>query len=133
MDNIKTKNIKQTVALKGTPHEVYEMLINSKKHSAFTGSKAVVSQKEGGRISAWDGYIDGKNIKLITDKKIVQSWRAIDWPKGHYSTVTYALTKTKGGTKLTFVQTSVPADFCTSIKQGWVDYYWTPLKAHFPR
>lgn len=133
MEKIKTKSIKQSVVVKGTPHEVYELLLDSKKHSAMTGGKAVMSNKEGGKFSAWDGYIDGKNLKLVADKKIVQSWHASDWPEGHYSTVTFALAKAKQGTKLTFTQVGVPTEFCDSIKQGWIDYYWNPMKEYFAK
>jgi hypothetical protein len=29
---------------------------------------------------------------------------------------------------MTFTQTGVPAQFYEDIKQGWIDYYWTPMK-----
>jgi hypothetical protein len=33
-----------------------------------------------------------------------------------------------GKTRLTFKQTGVPQEFYDDIKQGWIDYYWTPMK-----
>lgn len=45
---MKTKTIKQTIFFKAEPHDVYEALMDSKKHSKFTGDKAVISRKEGG-------------------------------------------------------------------------------------
>ena len=40
---MKTKGIRQVVTIKTTPHAVYEALMDSKKHGAFTGGKAVIS------------------------------------------------------------------------------------------
>ncbi|MBP9821957.1 MAG: hypothetical protein KBC81_00700 [Candidatus Pacebacteria bacterium] len=66
---MKTKNITRSVVLKTSTHEVYDALMSSKKHSHFTGAKASMGQKVGGKISAYDGYIDGKNLELKEDKK----------------------------------------------------------------
>jgi activator of HSP90 ATPase len=131
MANIKTKTIRQTVTIPAPPHEVYEALMDSRKHSKFTGDKARISRKPGGKFTAGSGYIDGTNLELVADRQIVQSWHASDWPDGHYSQATFNFEKTKTGTKLTFIQTGVPEQFYAEIKQGWIDYYWTPLKALF--
>lgn len=126
---IKTKTIRQAVSFRASPHEVYETLMDSQKHAGFTSAKASISREVGGRISAYDGYIDGENLKLVLDKKIVQKWGCNEWPEGHYSTATFILEKTKVGTKLKFTQTSVPAEFYNDINQGWKDHYWNPMKA----
>ena len=36
-----TKTVKQTVTFKASPHDVYEALMDSKKHAKFTGDKAI--------------------------------------------------------------------------------------------
>jgi activator of HSP90 ATPase len=126
---MKTKNIKQVVNIKAGLHEVYEALMDSRKHSQFTGDTAKISRKVDGKFNVWGDYITGVNLGLVQDKKIVQSWHASDWTEGHFSRVTFALAKAKnGGTKLTFTQTGVPAEFYKDIKDGWVEYYWEPLK-----
>lgn len=130
---MKTKTIKQVFEFDAEPHEVYEALIDSKKHSEFTDAKAVISRKVGGKFSVWGGYAEGKNIELIPDKKVVQSWRAAeeDWPTDHYSTVTFSFSKTKNGTKMSFTQTGVPETSYESISQGWKDFYWKPMESLF--
>ena len=125
---METKTLKQSVTIKATPHDVYEALMDSKKHAEFTGGKATISRKVGGKFTAFDGYSEGVNVELEPDSKIVQSWRAEDWPEGHYSQATFALAKVEGGTKLSFTQTDVPADQYDDIAKGWKDYYWTPMK-----
>ncbi len=122
------KTIRQTVNFKASPQAVYEMLMDSKKHSKFTESKAVISRKISGKISAYDGYIDGKNIKLIPNKKIIQQWRGIEWPEGHYSIATFELKKTKTGTQLRFTQTNVPDEQYKAISDGWKEHYWNKMK-----
>jgi activator of HSP90 ATPase len=125
---METKNIKQIVNIKASPHDIYEALMDSKKHSQFTGDKAKIGRKVGEKFSTFDGYAEGSNLELIPDEKIVQTWRASDWPEGHYSKVTYSFKENGGGTRLTFTQTGVPEDQYEDVAQGWRDYYWTPLK-----
>jgi activator of HSP90 ATPase len=125
---METKNIRQTVTIKASPHDVYEALMDSKKHSEFTGDKASISRKVGGKFTAFDGYAEGTNQELVQGEKIVQTWRASDWPAGHYSKVTFSLKEANNGTRLTFTQTGVPEDQYEDVSQGWRDYYWTPLK-----
>ena len=125
---MKTKTIRQTITFKASPHDVYEALMDSRKHSEFTGGKAVISRKIGGKFTAYDGYAEGANLELVKDKKIMQKWRADDWPEGHYSTVTFELKKVEVGTKLKFTQTGVPEDQYGQIGDGWVEFYWDDMK-----
>lgn len=128
---MKTKNLSQTTVFSASARDVYNTLMDSKKHSEFTGGKAVMSQKVGGKFTAYDGYIEGTNVELKPGKKIVQSWRGNDWPKGYFSTITYALIEKGGKTTLKFTQKGIPAEQYDSIKKGWVDYYWKPLAKIF--
>jgi len=123
-----SKIIQQTVIFKAPPHEVYELLMDSKKHAAFSGGMASISRAVGGKISAYDDYIAGKNIELVPDKKIVQDWRAVDWPEGRFSRVTFEFTTIPEGTRLDFTHADVPEDTEEEFTQGWIDNYWEPMK-----
>lgn len=128
-EKIKTKTISQRVHFECSPKEVYSALMDSKKHSQFTGGKAVISQKVGGTFSAYDGYAFGKNVELVKDTKIVQTWRASDWSTGCESLVTFSMKKSpSGGTMLAFKQENVPVSCAKDIEKGWKDYYWKPMK-----
>jgi activator of HSP90 ATPase len=70
-------------------------------------------------------------LELISGKKIVQAWHAADWVEGHESVVEFKLIKGQGGTKLFFTHKNVPPDAYDSIKQGWIDNYWQPMKVYF--
>ena len=125
---METGDIKQTVLFKAKPHEVYEVLMDSKKHAAFSEAEADISCEVGGEFSAYDGYITGRNEELVADRKIVQLWRGSDWPEGHYSQVVFDLESTPEGTRLSFTHEGVPVEFYEDIKQGWTDFYWEPMK-----
>lgn len=125
------KTIEQTVTFKASPHDVYEALMDSEKHTKFTGAKASISREVGGAFTAYDGALSGTILELVADTKIVQSWRGSDegWVPGHYSTATFSLEAIDGGTRLSFVQTGVPEQRFEQISQGWHTYYWPKMKA----
>jgi activator of HSP90 ATPase len=125
---MQTKTIKQCLTIKASAHDIYEALMDSEKHSQMTGEKARISREVGGKFTAYDGYASGENLELVPDKKIVQTWRASDWPKGHYSKMIIILNETRGTTDISFVQEDVPEEFYDDIYEGWFDYYWEPLK-----
>ena len=115
---------------KASPEDVYALLMDSKKHSMFTKSKAVISKKEGGAFSAYDGGLRGKNVKLIPGKMIVQLWRCDmkGWPKKHFSVAVFFFNKFRKGTRLDFIQTDVPEECYGEISKGWKKFYWQPMK-----
>lgn len=120
--------IKQTVIFKASPHEVFEALMDSKKHSQFTGDKAVISRKVGGKFKAYGDYITGKNLEIVKDKRIVQSWHASDWPEGVDSKVIFELEKVGNNTKLKFTHENVPDKQYDEVLKGWIEFYWEPMK-----
>ncbi len=123
-----SKTIQQSVIIKAPPRVVYETLMDSRKHSQFTKAKANISRQVGGKFTAYGPHLSGFTLELVANKKIVQAWRAQDWPKGHYSIATFTLTPVKGGTRLTFNQIGVPDKHYRGINQGWKDSYWKPMK-----
>jgi activator of HSP90 ATPase len=129
---IVTKSIKQKVLLPATPVEIYDAFLNAEKHSAFTGAKATCDRRVGGKFTAWDGYISGTNLKLENGRRILQEWKTTEWPKGYTpSMLEFTFTATKKGTEVKMVQKNVPAEQAGNYKQGWMDYYWTPLRKYF--
>ena len=128
---MKTISFKQKITFKCKPEEVYSALMDSKIHSKFTGGEAVIGKKIGDNYSAYDGYIEGENIELISGKKIVQTWRTTDdgWPDGYYSTIEFIFKKTKEGTELQFSHSDIPATVKADYVKGWEDYYWAPMKS----
>ena len=130
---MKIKTIKQSIVIKAEPHDVYELILDSKKHSKLTGAPAIIGRNIGEKFSIWDGEIEGINLELFPDQKITQSWRYSNWPENYFSKVTFAFSKVPAGTNLIFTQTGVPEEHYVDIAQGWKDYYWKPMKKMFEK
>ena len=126
-----TTQIRHTVRFKAAPGALYRALMESKVHAAFTGAPAKIDPVVGGRFTAWGPHLLGINVELIKNKRIVQAWRAEDWPPGCYSIVTFELKPSKAGTVLAFTQAGIPARHAKSINEGWKSHYWQPLKKFF--
>lgn len=130
----KTETIKQKLIVSASPAEVYDAYMDPKKHSEFTGSKATCDPRVNGEFTAWDGYIYGKNIELQPGKRIVQEWSTTEWPpKQSPSRLELTFTKAKGGTEIQMIHSNVPAEQATDVAQGWIDFYWDPLKEYFEK
>jgi activator of HSP90 ATPase len=125
---METKTIHQSATFRAPPIDVYEMLMDSQKHAALSGEPATISRGIGGRFTAWGTHISGFNLALRPGEKIVQAWRALDWPADHYSIATFEFYVVEGGTKLDFAQIGVPAHRYEGHCRGWNETYWTPMK-----
>jgi activator of HSP90 ATPase len=128
-----TRQIRHVVRFDAEPRAIYQALMNSKKHAAFTGAPAKIDAKVGGRFAAWGPHLRGVTVDLIKNKRIVQAWRAANWPAGHFSIATFELKRAKGGAVLVFTQTGIPAKNASSINAGWKTHYWQPLKTAFAK
>jgi activator of HSP90 ATPase len=123
--------IEQIVFFEAAPEDVYDALLDPKKHSAFTGSPATTSARKGATFTAWDGYITGKNLELVKGKKIVQEWKTTEWPDGYpVSRLEFTLTAKKGGTELEMMHSKVPAEQVADYSSGWKSAYWDLLKEY---
>jgi len=129
---MKTKSIKQTATFNASPDEIYNLIMDEKKHAAFTDSKATISTKPKGKFSVFDGYCHGYNIELVKGKKIVQAWHFAEdgWPDDHFSICSFVLDKVGDKTKLTFLQSNIPEDKAKTLKEGWKQFYWDAIKTY---
>ena len=126
------ESIKLSTVLPATPKQVYQAWLSGKEHSAFTGGKATVVAKVGGKHTAWDGYIEGKTLEMEPHKRIAQSWRTTEFPPGSPdSRLEVLLDEAKAGTKITLVHTNIPDGQSKSYRQGWKDHYFEPMKQYF--
>ena len=125
---MQTKTLQQTVTFKASPQEVYDVLMNSKKHRSLSGESAKISKKVGGKFT---GHLSGINLVLKPGKKIVQAWRATGWWPDHYSSAIFDITKVGGGSKLKFTQIGIPPSRYSGHYRGWIETYWTPMKEIF--
>jgi uncharacterized protein YndB with AHSA1/START domain len=126
---MKTRNIEHTVLFRAMPKEVYDALMNEKKHARFTEARAKIRARVGGAFRCYGDYVTGITLELKPGKRIVQAWRSQGWPEGYFSIVTFALSKKSGGrTQLRFTQIGIPANDYGKKNRGWRFHYWEPLK-----
>jgi len=131
---LNTTTITQKVTISAHPKEVFNAILNPKKHSEFTGSKATGKETVGAKFTAWDGYITGRNIEIEKNNRIVQEWSTTDWPdKYPPSTLEFNFKLVDGKTELTIIHSNIPKDQEEELKQGWIDFYWNPLKNYFKK
>jgi uncharacterized protein YndB with AHSA1/START domain len=121
-----------TTVIPATPQQIYDAWLDSRGHSEMTGSTAEMSDEPGADVSAWGGYIRGRNLELVPAERIVQSWRTSKFTDEHDdSVITVLLEETGDGTLLTLIHSNVP-DGQTSYEQGgWQRSYFEPMTAYF--
>lgn len=114
-----------------TLQEVYAAWLSSEGHSQMTGSPASASAEVGGEFEAWDGYIRGRNLELDDAKRIVQSWRTVEFDDDDPDSRLEIMLEPVGNqTKLTLRHTGLPPHG-GQYEQGWVENYFEPMKEYF--
>lgn len=127
-----TESLTVSTVLNALPRDVFSAWIDSRAHSLFTNGAAVIDPVVGGDFSAWDGYITGKTLELHPFEKIVQSWRTTDFPPNSPdSHLTISFEEITGGTLITLNHVDIPEGQSAEYKQGWEDYYFSPMKEYF--
>ncbi len=112
--------------------QIYGAWLDSLGHSEMTGSTAIMSDEIGAEVSAWGGYINGRNLELVPGERIVQSWRTSQFTDDHEdSIITVTLEAVSGGTLLTLTHANVPDGQTSYERGGWQDHYFKPMMGYF--
>jgi activator of HSP90 ATPase len=123
--------IHQEIVFPASPKRVYDALLDARQFSQFSGgASAEIDRAAGGSFSCFGGMVSGRNIELKSDQRIVQAWRAGNWPEGVYSLVRFELVEEGAGTKLTFDQSGFPEGQREHLDGGWSKMYWEPLRKY---
>jgi activator of HSP90 ATPase len=126
-----TRAIQQSVVLPALPEELFRTFLDSKMHSAVTSGPAKMSNKPGGKWSAWGGMIFGRNLLIVPNRMIVQTWRSCVFKKSEPDSIlVLTFSKAKGGGRIDLVHVNVPAYDHKGVREGWPKYYWKPWKAY---
>lgn len=123
-----------TAVIPASAQEIYEAWLDSIAHSEMTGGQARISDEIGAEMSAWDGYITGRNLELVPHERIVQSWRTTEFTDDHGdSIITVTLEDDDGGTLLTLVHSNVPDEQTSYEQGGWQEHYFEPMVEFFSK
>jgi uncharacterized protein YndB with AHSA1/START domain len=122
--------IHQEVTFAAAPAKVYRALMDSAEHAKFTGAPAEIGNSDGSAWSAYGGKIHGRHIELVDGQRIVQTWRAGNWPEGVHSMVRFELKPDGNGTKVILDHDALAEDQVPHIDGGWPRMYWEPLRKY---
>jgi activator of HSP90 ATPase len=125
-DKAKT-SLHQEVELKASPHRIYEILLDSKQFTAFSGEPAEISYDVGGAFSMFDGKIVGRNVELVPDQRIVQAWRPSYWEPGVYTLVKFELKPEGSQTRVVLDHWGFREGDFGGFESGWKAHYWERL------
>jgi activator of HSP90 ATPase len=121
-------NIHQEIDFNAPPARIYEALLDAKQFSAFSKDTAEIQPEPGGAFRLFGGRIEGRNVELVPNQRIVQAWRPASWPAGVYSIVRFELTAHGSGTRIVFDHTGFPEANREHLSEGWPRNYWEPLR-----
>jgi activator of HSP90 ATPase len=137
---LKAQAIHQEATFKAPRSRVYSLLTDEhefqkvvalseavKSGKVKTSPAAQIGREAGTAFSIFGGFIEGRNIELVPDTRLVQVWRPTYWPAGIFSIARFELREHPGGTLLIFDHTGFPADDAASLAQGWKQNYWEPM------
>jgi activator of HSP90 ATPase len=116
------------VELKAAPQRIYEVLLDSKQFAAFSAMPAEIDSKVGGAFKMFSGQIEGRNVELVANQRIVQAWRPAHWDAGVYSIAHFEFKPNGPGTTVVLDHTGFPAGEYDHLEWGWTNHYWDPLK-----
>lgn len=127
--------IHQEVVIKASRARVYAALTDEKQFSKLTdytmpGGATVISPEVGGAFSIFGGVINGINIEMVPDTRLVQAWREKNWDPGVFTIVKFQLNEEGSGTKLVFDQTAIPQGHADHLAPGWKSHYWDSLQKY---
>ncbi len=129
-----TDSLALSVLVLAFPEEVFDSYLDSRFHTAMTGSPANITPEVGDAFTAWDGYISGKNLELVRPDRIVQTWRAADFPEGAPdSKLTIDIAEHDGETKISVKHEGLPEGTAQRFTDGWRDFYFIPMEDFFAK
>jgi uncharacterized protein YndB with AHSA1/START domain len=123
-----------TSMVPGLPERIYAAWLDSGAHTAFTGKTAKIDPTIGGKFIVLDGYIHGRTIELLAGRRIVQTWRAKEFPhSAHDSRLEIQFESAEGATRLTILHSLLPDGQGERYKKTWTDRYFYPMRGYFGR
>jgi activator of HSP90 ATPase len=126
-DGLRT-SLHQEVVFKAPSSRLYEILLDSREFSAFSGEAAQIDARPGGAFSLFGGKIVGRTIELAPNARIVQAWRPAYWEPGIYSLVKFELRAEGERTRIVLDHWGFPQGKFAGFDSGWPERYWRPLE-----
>ena len=121
--------IHQEVVFNAPVARVYEALTDSAQFSkAVGGAPTELPRQAGAEFSCFGGMIEGRQLELVPNQRLVQAWRAKSWAPGEYSIAKFELRAEGDQTRLVFDHAGFPKGQGEHLAAGWTQNYWEPIK-----
>jgi len=135
VSSVNTTTVTDTEEFRAPASELYQTFTDPQRIAAFTRSapKTFEGAKEGGKFELFGGNVSGEYLELDEPKKIVQSWRLDQWPKGHYSRleINFDQNDVDNVTVMRVSWSGVPIGQEDVTKRNWSEYYIRSIKQTF--
>jgi activator of HSP90 ATPase len=129
-----TKPIVQTAKFPASARQLYDIYLDPKRHSAFTGAPVKISSKPGSKFEAFNGMLSGSMLVAIPGKMIVQRWRSMHFKKSDLDSILILTFSQEGKLgRIDLVHVNVPVQDHKGVTGGWKKYYWGPLRGYLKR
>ena len=127
-----SESFEMTTLLPAPPEAVFSAWLDGNQVAVFTGGAAEGDALPGSIFTAWDGYISGTNLELEPPCRILQAWRTTEFPEASPdSRVEILLEPAADGTTLRLLHSNIPDGQGDDYREGWEEYYFSPLKKYF--
>lgn len=125
-------SIKISIEVPVYPERVYQAWLDGYEHARFTSLPAQINGKAGEGFSTLGGRVTGTITNLSPFDRIVQTWRATDFPDNDPdSEIELKLEPTCTGSLVTLTHKGVNASETRQVMQWWQDVYLRPLRDFF--
>jgi activator of HSP90 ATPase len=124
-------SIIQKYEMDAKPEEVWDALVNSETIEIWSKDEAKMTDDVGAAWMLWGGQMFGKNLEVVKNKKLVQTWCYEEWDKDKPSKVTLTLKPKGRKTIVELLHEDVPEKSLKSITEGWNTYYLGAIKEMF--
>jgi uncharacterized protein YndB with AHSA1/START domain len=122
-------NLSIELELPATVKTVMHLLTDAGEIRKWSGGEAVLEQKEGGAFSMFDGWVNGRVLK-ISPEELVYTWMATDWYEYiKESTVSFRLQSLGENALMKLEHKDLPGrEEADAHQVGWYDYFLVPLE-----
>jgi activator of HSP90 ATPase len=125
------RNLITAATLPATPERLYDMYVDAKLHSAFTGSPVTIEARAGAPFRAFDGALTGTILHVEPKKMVVQAWRSMNFPADAIDSILILTFWPQGKeARIELNHINVPESDFAGISHGWEKFYWTPWRAY---
>jgi uncharacterized protein YndB with AHSA1/START domain len=123
------QTIHQEVVFDAPPERIYAALTEAGHFRKLSGGAPTELEGEaGGRFSFFGGMIEGRNVELVPNRRIVQAWRVKTWEPGLFSLARFELKDEGKKTRVVFDHLGFPEAEREHLATGWGENYWEPLR-----